>query len=220
MLEQKRVMLVEPEGLIASALCHVVASFDRFKVVAQVKDVHEALASIESYSIDIIISEVRLPGPTGIELIHELRRRDESVMIVMLSSIDSLEIVRQALLAGAQGYVFKAGTTDDLLAALNTGLSGRRFVPPQLGALRSLPENFYDIGDAAHKEDPLGPLTTREREVFHLLATGLSNNAIAKRLYISPRTVETHRARITRKLSLNTNGQLVRFALKHGLTSV
>jgi len=191
-----------------------------FRVVLQVENYYEALKSLDRIEIDLIVSEVRLPGPSGVELLHELKRMGKLTKVIFLSSVDSIDVVRRALLAGVQGYVFKSGTVDDLLAALDTVFTGRRFVPPQLGSLPNIPANFYDIGDSSGQNDPLSELTSREREVFHLLATGLTNSVIAKRLYISPRTVETHRARITKKLQLSTNGELIRFAIKHGLSAL
>ena len=211
----KRVMLVDPEHLVASAIAQLIDGTAGFRVALQVENYYEAIQSLEQLEVDVIVSEVRLPGPSGVELVHELKRLGKLTTVILLSSVDSIDVVRRALLAGVQGYVFKSGTVNDLLAALDTVFTGRRFVPPQLGSLPNLPENFYDIGDSSETEnsDPLSELTSREREVFHLLATGLTNSVIAKRLYISPRTVETHRARITKKLQLNTNGELIRFAI-------
>ena len=110
-------------------------------------------------------------------------------------------MIKQALLSGAQGYILKSGEFEDLREALVATSGERVFVPPQTSSQTEIPLNYYDIANAEEPNDPLSPLSPREREIFHLLAIGLQNSGIAKKLFISPRTVETHRARIIQKLS-------------------
>jgi DNA-binding NarL/FixJ family response regulator len=125
-------------------------------------------------------------------------------------------MVRLAMQAGALSFVSKSAEIDELLESLKSTASGQRYLPAALS-------NLYNVETEAVTEearDPLALLSVRERQIFHLLADGLQNAVIAKQLFISPRTVETHRARVVRKLGLSSNAQLIRFAIRHGLSIV
>lgn len=215
------VTLVDPDHLVRLALGRVIESLGSFKIVSEASDVQEALAVLESNPTDLLITEIALPGPSGLELLLELKRRKfTKVRALVLSQVDSADMVRQALLAGAQGYVLKNSTLDELAEGLRATLTSRRYLPSTIAHLGDITENNFELGSRDKPDDPLANLSPREREIFHLLANGLQNTVIAKKLFISPRTVETHRARIVRKLDVNSNGELIRFAIKHGLTVV
>ncbi len=215
------VTLVDPEHLVRLALGRVIESIGSFEVVAEASDLPEALATLESRPTDLLITEIALPGPSGLELLLELQRRKLlKVRPLVLSQVDSADMVRQALLAGAHGYILKNCSLDELEEGLHAALTNRRYLPSTIAHLGDISENTFELGVRGRPDDPLASLSPREREIFHLLANGLQNTVIAKKLFISPRTVETHRARIVRKLELSSNGELIRFAIKHGLTVV
>lgn len=219
--ERISVMLVEPENLVRIAMARVIDEIGSFHVSAQAGDVPEALSLLEEQPSDVLITEIALEGPSGIELLLELKRRKLSkIRAIVLSQVDSADMVRQALLAGAQGYILKSCSLEELRQGLQAALTNRRFLPSALAHLGDIDENTFELGGRSKPNDPLANLSPREREIFHLLANGLQNTVIAKKLFISPRTVETHRARIVRKLELTSNGELIRFAIKHGLTIV
>jgi len=129
-----------------------------------------------------------------------------------LTRSNSHEIAEQAFKAGAQAFLTKNTTEDELRKAIEVVASGSPF--PTEGLAAALDNGTADIKSG---EDPLGILSTREREVFHLLANGLQNSSIARKLLISPRTVETHRARIVQKLGIHSNAELIHFAVDYGL---
>lgn len=181
----------------------------------------EAVQLVEDHQPALVITEVALRGPSGLEFLLELQRRKlNRVKPMVLSQVEAPDMVKQAFLAGAQGYIFKSSDFENLTTALDTVAANRRYIPRELAHLADLPEAGYELGGKTRPNDPLSPLSAREREIFHLLANGLQNTVIAKKLFISPRTVETHRARVVRKLGLTSNGELIRFAVKHGLTIV
>ncbi|MCB0324973.1 MAG: response regulator transcription factor [Bdellovibrionales bacterium] len=216
----KKVLLVDAEDLVRYAIKQLIDFLESFEVVAEARDMNAALTMIDQSKPDIVLTEIALPGPSGLEFLLELQRKGLSdVRPVVLSQVDSPDMIRQALIAGAQGYVLKSGSFDHLVQGLEAARNNRKYLPPELGALGELPTNAYELSKI-RPDDPLAPLSAREREIFHLLANGLQNTVIAKKLFISPRTVETHRARIVRKLGLTSNGELIRFAIKHGLTVV
>ena len=215
---EQSVLLVEPETLVRFAIKRLIDSLDGFHVEAEAGSVSDAVKQIEKSEPELIVTEIALPGPSGLELLLELERRNMSKpQVLILSQVDSIDLVRQALLAGAKGYVLKSSSFETFVDGLKSASLNRRYFPSEMEEQLQLDDNTYELRKI-RENDPLGPLSPREREIFHLLANGLQNNGIAKKLYISPRTVETHRARIVRKLELSSNGELIRFAIKHGLS--
>ena len=210
-------MLVEPETLVREALVALITRDERYAVCCEAKNYEEALRLATIEPVNLVVTEVSLDGPSGIELIRELQRRKLNIGAIVLSRISTLEIIKQCFLVGAEGYVLKSGTARDLQDALKTVTSGRKYIPQHIQQQVEIPSNTYNL-DASEVSDPLKGLSRREREIFHLLAKGLQNSAISRKLYISPRTVEAHRARIIRKLQLSSSVEIVRYAFKHSLT--
>lgn len=214
-------LVVDPDILVRNAIARMMGSFPNCcDAIAQADDAEQALHALNAHpEIRLITLEIALPGMSGIEFLRELQRRKILAKTLVISQLTSDDMVTQALLAGAQGYVLKNCPVEDLETAIDTVCRGNaRYLPSSIQHLAKVSENSYELTQQ-HPSDPLTPLSAREREIFHLLAIGLQNTAIAKKLFISPRTVETHRARIVRKLSLQTNGELIRFAIKHGLST-
>lgn len=219
--KKRSVLVVDSERLVRLALVKLIDSLPGYAVIGEADDMPEALVCLGKKNPDILITEIVLPGPSGLELLFEVQRRGLSKLkVVVLSQVSSADMITQALLAGAQSYVFKAGSLEDLQAGLDATAGSKRYLPPEIAHLiSSLPENDYQL-NSKKPNDPLCILSPREREIFHLLAKGLQNTAIAQKLYISPRTVETHRARVVKKLELSSNAELIRFAIKRGLSIV
>ncbi len=218
-MDKINILYVEPENLVRDAISQLIDSMEGFHVSERVGDAASALTCLRSAKLDLVVLDIALPRESGIDFLLELQRTRLAIKSLVLSSVTSEDMITQALLAGAQGYAFKNGTVDEFRTALETvSRSNKKFLPTSVTHLNNVSNNRFALGDAAIKNDPLAALSAREREIFHLLATGLQNTAIAKKLFISPRTVETHRARIVRKLGLSTNGELIRYAIKHGLS--
>lgn len=219
--KQVGILLVDSENLVREGIARIISSFSGYKVVAHAKDVSQAISKIEETKPQILLSEIALNGASGLELLLELQRRKLShLKAIILSQVNSTDMVKQALLAGAAGYIFKSCEVNDLKDALDTSLTNKRYLPSQLVGLLNIRSPSFELSGKMQINDPLHELSTREREIFHLLARGLQNTVIAQKLFISPRTVETHRARIVRKLKIVSNGELIRFAIKHGLAVV
>ena len=157
------------------------------------------------------------------DVIHELKGKKIHTKIVILSMYDDEIKVKQALASGSDGYLLKDFSPDEFLIAMNSVVSGKKVVPPKFNHLLtqvSDPSSKNANGSSSTATDPLEILSPREREMFFLLVEGLPNRTIAKKLFISPRTVETHRARVIKKLQLSSNADLIRYAIKHGLVIV
>jgi DNA-binding NarL/FixJ family response regulator len=155
----------------------------------------------------VILLDVVMPRKSGFEALPELQKVAPRARVIMLSMQTNPSAVKQALISGAAGYVSKHASDTDLLDAIRRVARGSRYVDPELGG-------DLVISDAAALTQPI---TTRERDVLFLLALGYTNQQIAALLFISPRTVDTHRARIMQKLNLQTRAELVLYALANGL---
>ncbi len=210
------VLLLDSQILVRKAISRLINSLDNFRLEAEASNSAEAISILESKPIDVVVLEIALEGPSGIELLHELTRSGRRVNSVVLSSMDAEHMVNLALAAGATSFIPKSCGIEDLQNCLLSTAKGERYLPQNLEHLRKV----TSTPNTQLSFDPLAPLSTREREIFHLLADGMQNASIAKKLFISPRTVETHRARVVRKLGLNSNAELIRFAIKWGLSVV
>jgi two-component system response regulator NreC len=152
-----------------------------------------------------------MPGKSGIEVLPTLREVVPDASVIILSMEDDPSYIRAAFELGAKGYLLKEAANDDLMTALEEIAAGREYLHPQLGA------RMQAVEAAARRREEDDPLSDREREVLRLLALGHTNQEIAKMLFISVRTVESHRAHILTKLRLNTRAELVRYALAEGM---
>ncbi|SNS36267.1 two component transcriptional regulator, LuxR family [Noviherbaspirillum humi] len=196
------ILLIDDHPLVRDGLRSRLESVPRFTVVAEAGNAEEALRHAESNTIDLALMDVSLGGMNGIELTGRFNTLFPEIAILMLSMHDKAEYVMQAVQAGARGYVLKDAPAADIIAAIDTVMSGGI---------------YYSAGLARQLAQPIPPatlLTPREKEVLHSIATGKSNKHIARELNLSVRTVETHRQNIKRKLGIEGQADLIRFALE------
>jgi DNA-binding NarL/FixJ family response regulator len=156
---------------------------------------------------DLVLIDLLLPRASGQEAIPEVLAASPASRILVVSSQTSPSAVRQAILAGAHGYLPKRASDGELVDAIHRVAAGERYVAPELGAQLIVPD----------AQPALDPISERERDVLHLLALGHTNQEVGRKLFISVRTVDTHRANIMHKLRLETRAELVLFALSNGL---
>jgi DNA-binding NarL/FixJ family response regulator len=202
-----RILLVDDHGLIRSALRSRLDREDDLTTVGEAETVPQAIRKARTLQPDVVLLDLVLPRRSGSDAIEELIEEAPSTRILVVSSLAQPTSVRRALTAGAHGYVPKRASDTELIEAIHRVAAGERYVDPDLGAQ-------LVIADAL---PALEPVSDRERDVLSLLALGYTNQEIGKKLYISIRTVDTHRAHIMRKLDLATRAELVLFALAHGL---
>ncbi|MGZ4354406.1 MAG: response regulator [Gaiellaceae bacterium] len=205
------ILIVDDHAVVRSGLKLLLNAEEDFEVVGEAGNAQEAVLRAKLLQPDILLCDVVMPGRSGIEVAQEVREIAPGTKIVMLSMQDDPAYVREAFGAGAAGYVLKEAADSELVRAVTEVANGGRYVNPELGARLAFAEA------QAQQEAESDPLSDREREVLRLLALGHTNQEIAKMLYISVRTAETHRAHIMQKLRLETRAELVRYALDHGL---
>ncbi len=199
------ILLVDDHPLVRDGLRARLESIPHFAVVAEAGTADEALRHAATQHIDLALMDINLGGVNGIELTGRFNTLHPEIAVLMLSMHDKAEYVMQAIQAGARGYVLKDAPATDIIAAIDTVMSGGI---------------YYSAGLAKQLSKPVPPamlLTPREREVLQCIATGKSNKHIAREMALSVRTVETHRLNIKRKLGIEGQADLIRFALEHTL---
>jgi two-component system response regulator NreC len=184
---------------------------DDLEVVAEAADARGAVFELRVHQPDVVLLDMVMPDRSGIEVLPDLLKESPETKVLILSMQDDPAYVREAFAAGAKGYVLKEAADSEVVGAIREVAEGRQYVHPALGA-RLVAAQAEE--QARAEEDPL---SDREREVLRLLALGHTNQEIAQRLFLSVRTVETHRAHIMQKLRITTRAELVRYALSAGL---
>ena len=184
-----------------------------FKIVAEAADGLAAAQAAEKFKPDVLFLDLNLPRLHGLEVLRRVRGSSPRTKVIILSMHNDEPYVIEALRAGAAAYLLKGSESQEIAVALKEVLADRRYLSSPLSewAITALTSKG---GDAS---DPLAGLTSREREVLQLAAEGFGTTEIAEKLFISPRTCETHRANLMRKLALQTQTDLVRFAIRKGL---
>jgi DNA-binding NarL/FixJ family response regulator len=206
-----RILVVDDHAVVRSGLRLLLESQQDIEVVGEAGTVGEAVLESRATKPDVVLMDVVMPGQSGIEGIPAVLKEAPKARVLLLSMQDDPQYVRQAFGAGAYGYVLKEAADTELVAAVREVAGGGRYVHPALGARLAAAE-----AEELARADA-DPLSDREREVMRLLALGHTNQEIAKMLFISVRTAETHRAHIMQKLRLQTRAELVRYALAEGL---
>ena len=207
-----RVLLVDDHAVVRSGLRLLLDAQDDIETVGEAGDAREAVFELRSGEPDVVVMDIGLGGgKSGIEATSDLLKEAPAVKVLMLPMQDDPRYVREAFAAGASGYVLKEAADNELVKAVREVAAGGRYVDPALGARIAAAD-----AEAARTAEA-DPLSDREREVLRLLALGHTNQEIAKTLFISVRTAETHRAHIMQKLRLTTRAELVRYAMQQGL---
>ena len=206
-----RVVLVDDHAILRAGLRRVLDAEPDLEVVGEAESADRAVFETISAKPDVVVMDVVMPGKSGIEGMPAVLQAAPETKVLVLSMQDDPRYVREAFAAGASGYMLKEAADTEVVGAIRAVAAGERYVHPTLGA------RLVAAEAEERKRAEEDPLSEREREVLRLLALGHTNQEIAKMLYISVRTAETHRAHIMQKLRLTTRAELVRYALDHGL---
>jgi two-component system, NarL family, response regulator NreC len=207
-----RVLVVDDHAVVRAGLRLLLDSQDDIETVAEAGDAREAVFEARATKPDVVLIDVMLgAGKSGIETTPEMLREAPEAKILILSMQDDPRYVREAFAAGASGYVLKEAADTELVTAVREVAAGGRYVHPALGA------RIAAADAEAERSTAEDPLSEREHEVLRLLALGHTNQEIARMLFVSVRTAETHRAHIMQKLRIGTRAELVRYAISRGL---
>ena len=205
-----RIVLADDHAVVRSGLKLLLESEEDFEVVAIAGTADDALRCVRGHKPDVLLLDLNMPGARkSLDIIPEVGEASPGTRVVVLTMQEDPAFARQALRAGATGYVLKEAADDELVHAVRVATDGQTYLHPRLGAAL-----------AAAPEGPPDDLTEREVDVLRLIALGHTNTEIGEQLHVSVRTVETHRAHIQQKLRLSARAELVRYALERGLLSV
>ena len=202
-----RVVIADDHSVVRRGLRQLLDAEPDFEVVTEAEDIEGARRYARGHHPDVLVLDLNMPGGSTLDAIPELRRELPDTNIVVLTMQNEPAYARQALSAGVLGYVLKDAADAELVEAIRRAALGDTYLNPRLGARVA----------AAPPPGPPDGLSEREVEVLRMIALGHTNAEIAKTLYLSVRTVETHRAHIQQKLRLSSRADLVRYALQHGL---
>jgi DNA-binding NarL/FixJ family response regulator len=206
-------IIADDHDIVRRGLRGILESESSCRVVAEASDGLSAAQLVDKHKPDVLILDLNMPRLHGIEVLRQTRTTSPNTRVIVLSMHNDEPYVIESLRAGAAAYILKGSESQEILQALKEVLSGRRFLSATLSewAINAL------VAKPADDADPLQSLTQRERMVVQLAAEGHTNAEIAEKLFISPRTAETHRTNLLRKLGLQTQTDLVRFAIRKGL---
>jgi DNA-binding NarL/FixJ family response regulator len=208
-----RVLIVDDHTMVRESLVSVLQADGEVQVVAQAADGIEAIEKAMQTRPDVVIVDLSMPRLGGVEVVRRLREALPATRVLVLTMHQEDEYVLQAVRAGASGYLVKDSAASELLAAVRSLHAGRGYFGPQ--AARTLAEQLQHPERTL--DDPYGRLTPREREVLHLIAEGLTTKEIARKLDISAKTAENHRARVLAKLDARNTADVIRYAVRRGL---
>jgi two-component system response regulator NreC len=201
------VVLADDHSVVRRGLRQVLEAEGGFEVVAEAGDIGSAVRYVRGHRPDVLVLDLNMPGGSSLEAIPTLRSEFPATQVVILTMQGEPAYARRALGDGALGYVLKDAADEELVTAVRSAAAGRSYLNPRLGALVA----------AEPPSGSPGGLSDRELEVLRMVALGHTNGEIAEQLFLSVRTIETHRSHIQQKLRVTGRSELVRYALAHGL---
>lgn len=205
-----RILLTDDHAIVRNGLKQIFAGYPDLEVVGEASNGAEVLDLVRKLKFDLLLLDMTMPGISGADLIRRLRAENPSIKILVLSMHNESQIVSRALKAGAAGYVTKDSDQEILITAIRKIAAGNKFIDPALVDAM--------VFEGSSEDAPHDVLSERELQVLQMLASGQSLAAIADSLHLSAKTISAHKAHLMQKLGIDNNADLMRYAIKHGLT--
>jgi DNA-binding NarL/FixJ family response regulator len=210
------VLIADDHEIIRFGISTYLSSAKDIEIVGEASTGEECIQLFKKHEPDICLLDIGMPGKDGIETAQTIRALDHSTKILILSMHMNKRILNDVLEAGINGYLLKNTDKSDLLTGIRAIMKGQQVFSDPISDL--IKESFLSKNDKTTQQDRKN-ITKREQEVLQLIVDGLTSKEIAQKLYISPRTVDTHRANLMEKLELSNIAELVRYAIKHNLVA-
>lgn len=206
-----RIMLADDHGIVRTGLKQVISDAPEFSVCAEARDGDEVLALVRQSPPDLLLLDMSMPGRSGIDLIKQLKSEYPKLPILVLSMHKEEQYAVRAIKSGAAGYLTKEHAAEQLIAALRKVAGGGIFISPSVAERLAL-----EYG-ARHNELPHTTLSDREYQIFQMIVAGTTITAISERLFLSVKTVSTHKSRILQKMGMGSTAELIHYAIEHQL---
>lgn len=210
-----RVLLTEDHTIVREGLCSLLENEAGIEVIGEAENGREAIDKVQQLHPDVVLMDISMPDLNGLEATRQIKQQFPEVKVLILTMHADEEYVFQILKTGASGYVVKQTAFEELVQAIKTAYQGHSFLSPLIS--QTVIEGYIRQAGTTTEENSYDILTNREREVLQLIAEGHSTRDIAERLYISVKTVETHRSHLMEKLDLHSTAELVKYAIRKGV---
>lgn len=217
MLNKQRILIVEDHTLLRQGLCAMISADSDLEVVGEADNGRDAIRLAGSLLPGLILMDLSMPGTNGSESIVEIKRRYPAIKILVLTVHKAEEYIREALQAGADGYVLKHATLTELLLAIKSVLKGKTYLSPDIA--EQVVSGYLFGGKSLNPISVWDSITLREREVLKLIAEGHPNKYIANYLCVSVKTIEKHRSNLMKKLDMHNAASLTVFAIEKGVVA-
>lgn len=205
-----KILLVDDHAILRAGLCRILKE-DLQALVGEAANGDEAMHQLELASWDVVLLDISLPGRSGLDLLPDIRVLYPDIRVIMLSSFDDTQFVVRSFRDGASAFLTKERAARELIQAIQSVMKGRRYITPELA------DQMVSLVAQDAPRVPHEALSSREFEVFRLIASAIAPKEISRQLDISPKTVSTYRARILEKMNMTTNAELMQYAVRHGL---
>ena len=213
-----KVIIADDHHLVRQGIRALLENEDGFEVVGEAKDGREALELAEKFDPDVLVMDINMPRLDGIEAAQRIQDMQLKTQVLILSMYSDESLIRKAFKSGVKGYLLKRSVTEDLLQAVEAASKREIYISSDIAEMMDVDVIRY-IHDT-HDLNPFDSLTPREKDIFKLVAEGMTNNGIAYELGISAKTVEKHRASLMEKMKIDDLAGLVREAIRHGLVFI
>ncbi|OGO22118.1 MAG: DNA-binding response regulator [Chloroflexi bacterium RBG_16_51_9] len=211
-----KVLIADDHAIVREGIRMILALHDDIEVVGEAANGVEAIEQVDKLSPDVVLMDIAMPGLGGLEATLEIVKRKPQSKILVLTQYDNTEYIYRFLKAGAAGYVLKKAVGSDLVSAIRSVFQGKSFIDPSV-ADRVI-KGFLEKPEMAGEEALYDGLSDREKQVLKLIAEGSTNQQIADTLYLSIKTVMTHRTNLMEKLGIHNRTELIKYAIRKGLT--
>ena len=217
-LEHYRVMLADDHVLIRHGIRIILSSDENLEIVGEVSNGNELLERLQQTAVDLLILDISMPKVSGIELTDILKRKYPGLKILVLTMHNNIRFLRRAIAAGADGYLVKSDTEQEIVSAIHKIRQGATYISPCLE--NDFAEEMFNSYRQPASSRTFKGLTKREKQVLAMVVDGMTSKQIAARLNLSPRTVDHHRASLLKKFDMNNSVDLVNFAIKNGYVTL
>jgi DNA-binding NarL/FixJ family response regulator len=212
------VFLADDHRMVREGFRLLIETQTDIKVVGEAGNGRETVRQVAKLNPDVVLMDIEMPELNGIEATRQISETCPNTRVIILSMYSTPQHISRAFKAGARGYILKESAGDDVIKAIQTVHNGMIFMCSEISEV--VVSQYIKDSKVSDVDDPLSCLNTREREILQLLVEGKTNTKIAEILFLSPKTIETYRSHLMQKLAINDLPSLVKFAIKHGLTSI